>query len=266
MAADDHVPYFNAPVVLVAVEVRFPGEMGALVPASVQPALHEVLGDDEWISEQVLQPTLNVNLGGAGPLASGAVLGSGGVPPPGTILRFALRDRTMAVALTSASVTVETTRYQNWPQFRTILEKAIRGTGELLRPEGVIRTGVRYIDEIRVHGVKDNADWADWLSPVALPPAADAMTRGSHPPVNWMGAAQYEIGQERFVVLRYGPQPAQPGFAVNPDGPLRRPKPEGPFFLLDFDSFWQPAEIPRWDGPAAPDVRRSSKAGPGALR
>jgi uncharacterized protein (TIGR04255 family) len=67
-------------------------------------------------------------------------------------------------------------------------------------------------------------------------------------PVTWNGAAQYAIGQDRHLVLRYGLQPEQPGFAVNPDGPLRRlgPRPTGPFFVLDFDAFWQPATIPTW--------------------
>ena len=48
------------------------------------------------------------------------------------------------------------------------------------------------------------------------------------------------------LVLRYGPQY---GYVVNPVGPLRRPDPTapGPLFLLDFDSFWEPPTIPRFD-------------------
>jgi len=224
--------------------------MGAPVPSSVQQALREVLGEG-WINELVPQPTFSVNLASMsslGPLGP-TMVGGGGAPPPGSILRLTVRDRTTAVAVTSASVSVETTRYENWPSFRSIVEKAVRSTGELLRPEGVIRAGLRYIDEVRVEDLAGNAAWADWLSPGALPPAAEAMMRAGHPPVNWTGAAQYEIGHERTLVLRYGPQPAQPGFAVNPDGPLRRigPRRVGPFFLLDFDSFWQPSDIPRWE-------------------
>ncbi len=68
-------------------------------------------------------------------------------------------------------------------------------------------------------------------------------------PTVWTGAAQYQLGQDRYLVLRYGPQAAHPGFAVNPDGPLRRPEPRpvGPFFLLDFDASWKPSVVPHWD-------------------
>ncbi len=76
------------------------------------------------------------------------------------------------------------------------------------------------------------------MSPTMLPPASEAMVGAGWSPVNWTGAAQYRLGEDRHVVLRYGPQAAQPGFVVNPDRPLRRPgpRPEGPFFLLDFDA------------------------------
>jgi uncharacterized protein (TIGR04255 family) len=53
---------------------------------------------------------------------------------------------------------------------------------------------------------------------------------------------------------------------VNPDGPLRRPgeRPSGPYFLLDFDSFWQPSRIPTWANDevtqAADELRRPVRA------
>jgi uncharacterized protein (TIGR04255 family) len=61
--------------------------------------------------------------------------------------------------------------------------------------------------------------------------------------------AHYQVGEERYLVVRYGPQPQLPGFVVNPDGPLRRlgPRPAGSFFLLDFDAYWEPPVIPGWD-------------------
>ncbi len=59
--------YPRAPVALVAVEIRFPGEMGAPMPSSVQQALREVLGKD-WINELVpLSTTFSVNLAARAP-------------------------------------------------------------------------------------------------------------------------------------------------------------------------------------------------------
>jgi uncharacterized protein (TIGR04255 family) len=245
--SDNHVMYERPPVALVAVEIRFPGEIGAPVPSGAQRALGEVLGEG-WVVEQIQQPGITISLGGI-PATPALTAGPGGFPP-GAILRFAARDRTTAVALTAGSVTVETTRYENWPQFRLVLEKAVEATAKLLRPTGIIRAGVRYIDEIRA-GNADGANWGEWLSPTVMPPAAEALRHTDWVPLNWTGAAQYQIGEERYLVLRYGPQPGTPGFAVNPDGPLRRPEPRptGSFFLLDFDAFWQPSAIPEWNGP-----------------
>lgn len=242
MGAEDHEMYPNAPVALVTVEITFPGEIGSQIPPGVQRALAEVLGDD-WVIEPVMQPRLTFNLGGGQPILPQ-------LPdlPGTTILRFTDRERGVAVALTAGTVSVETTRYANWPRFRTTLEMAVRATEKLLRPSGITRAGLRYIDEVRVAGV-DGTGWGGWLSPTVLAPASDAMAESGWPAVNWTGAVQYKIGEDRQLVLRYGPQAAQPGFVVNPDGPLRRPgpRPKGPFFLLDFDASWQPSVVPKWN-------------------
>ncbi len=245
MTTDNHTAYRHAPVAMVAVEIRFPGEVGSQVPAGIQRAFREVLGEG-WIAEQVQQPTFTVNVGGAAPMVPALV--SGPRFPPGVILRLTVRDRTMAVALTGGSLTLETTQYENWPKFRSILESAVAATAEVLRPDGVTRAGVRYIDEIRIDNLDKARGWNEWLSPAGLAPAAAEMAGEGWQPVNWNGAAQYEIGDDRHLVLRYGPQPAQPGFAVSPDGPLRRPGPRlvGPYFLLDFDASWQPSVVPEW--------------------
>lgn len=241
-AIGSHETYAHAPVALVAIEITFPGEIGSTLAPGMRRALHEVLGQD-WVIEQVTQQHLTLSLVPGQQLAP--------QPPsfPGTtILRFTDRRRGAAIALTAGSMAVETTRYENWPNFRSTLETAVRATEKLLRPAGVTRVGVRYIDEVRVAGV-GGAQWSQWLSTALLPPASESMTSDGWPPVNWAGLAQYRIGEARNLVLRFGPQPAQPGFAVNPDGPLRRlgPRPQGPFFLLDFDASWQPQDVPEWN-------------------
>lgn len=243
MEADNHEMYKHPPVALVAVEITFPGEMGGPLAPAVHRAVGEVLGE-EWVFESVQMPRLSVNLLGPGPMVGDPAAGMAGP----SILRFADRQRGSAMAFTSGSVSVETTRYGNWPKFRSLIEAAVLATEKLLRPTGVVRAGLRYIDEIRV-GTTTTPGWDEWLSAAVLPPAFVTMASEGWLAQNWTGAAQYRIAADRQLVLRYGPQPAQPGFVVNPDGPLRRPdpRPQGPFFLLDFDASWQPAVVPRWD-------------------
>ncbi len=238
MAAEEHEVYPRAPVAFVTVEVRFPGEAGQGIHSVVQRAFRDVLGD-EWVIEQLTQQelTLGINIGGPPSQTVRAV----------NIPRFTVRDRTSAVVLTTNSMTIETTRYGSWPGFRSVIERALRATADLVEPDGVARVGMRYVDEIRVPEAGESwSAWARWLSPGVLAPASEAMESAGYPPLTWTGATQYSIGPGRQLVLRYGPQN---GYAVNPSGPLRRPNPPppGPFFLLDFDSFWEPSTIPVFD-------------------
>lgn len=262
MSADNHAVYPNAPVALVTIEVRFPGAVGAPLPAAVQRAFGEILGSD-WVYDEPAAPlTLNIGL----PLTGQPMIQGPGGGTGGAMLRFADRVRTTAVALTAGSVSVETTDYENWPAFRSVIATAVRAAGELLRPAGVNRVGLRYIDEIRVPGLDDPARWSEWLNSAILPPTPEAMSAAGDRLLNWNGASLYGIGEDRSLVLRYGPQPAQPGFSVNPDGPLRRlgPRPQGAYFLMDFDSFWQPSRIPIWANDevtqAADELRRPVRA------
>ncbi|MGO9873302.1 MAG: TIGR04255 family protein [Acidimicrobiia bacterium] len=238
MLADSHEVYPNAPLAFVTVEVRFPGETSQGVAGVVQRAFREVLGD-EWVIEQLTQQevTFGINLGGPPAQSVRAV----------NIPRFTVRDRTSAVVLTSNSVTIQTTRYPGWPDFRTVLERVLHATRDLAEPDGVARVGMRFVDEIRVPEVGENVDqWAPWLSSEILAPAMTAMSKAGCSPVTWTGVAQFGLGDAKQLVLRYGPQN---GYAVSPIGPLRRlnPPAPGPLFLLDFDSFWEPASIPLFD-------------------
>ena len=238
--ADEHAMYKRPPVALVVAEARFPGEAGAPLPLAVQRALVDVLGDD-WVIDQV-QPPIQAHF------VLGPGLPQGSSPPPGMVVRFSNRQRTTAIALTSATVTLETTDYGHWPRFRSVLELALASTERLLRPAGATRAGLRYIDEVRVPGI-EGPGWSKWLSADLLPPGYSALLQEEVSPIAWNGAAQYAFGSDMTMVLRYGPQPAQPGFAVRPDRPLRRlgPMPTGPFFLLDFDASWEPQTVPEWD-------------------
>lgn len=238
--ADTHEVYPNAPLALVAVEVRFPeAPSDRAMPMPLQRSFRDLLGDD-WVIESHRVKQVEVALGLGAP---------GGQTVQQTVVpRFTLRDRTLAVALTDSSLTVETTNYRHYLDFRAVLERVFSAAAELLQPDGVARVGVRYIDEIRVAGIEEDRsfEWREWLDPSLLPPKLDEMVHQEYQPAAWDGAVRYATGPERSLVLRYG---ARQGYAVQPRGNLNRPSAPapGPFFLLDFDSFWEPRDIPEFN-------------------
>lgn len=244
---DRHEVYPNAPLALVAVEVRFPEAAAERpLPMPLQRSLRDLLGEN-WVIESHKVQQFGVALG---PGAAGQQTFQEVVVP-----RFTVRDRTLAVALTGTSLTVETTAYRHYLEFRAVLSRVFRAAAELFRPDGLARVGMRYIDEIRVPGMDPDrpSAWSEWLDPSLLPPRLEAMVADRFEPAAWDGAVRYATGPNRSLVLRYG---ARQGYAVEPRGSLSRPSPPppGPFYVLDFDSFWEPPDIPEFDPDALTDT------------
>lgn len=232
-----HEVYPNAPLALVVVEVRFPSAAavgGRPLSVTLQRTFRDLLGR-EWVIGSLKTHKVEIAFGPGGAITQ---------PVQSQIVsRFTVRDRTRAVAITEESVTIETTAYTHYLDFRETLEKAITAAAEILEPDGIVRIGMRYINEIRVTGI-DEADpytWRQWVDPSLLAPGLAQMKDKGFPPTVWESAAQYQTGPDQKLVLRYGPRVGQ---IMNPASPLRRPRlPEpGAFFLLDFDSFWEPSD------------------------
>ena len=105
--------------------------------------------------------------------------------------------------------------------------------------------GIRYIDEIRVPDrANGGVEWEEWVDDSLIGPSghADAFRLSR---ADWQGLVRFEADEDCKLVLRYG---ARVGYAVNPEGDLKRPTPApGPFFLLDIDSFWEPEGVPEFD-------------------
>ncbi|MGH9103704.1 MAG: TIGR04255 family protein [Acidimicrobiales bacterium] len=206
---------------------------------NLQRLFRDLLGEG-WVieSQKVQQVTLAVSAAGA---VSQAM-------PMLTIPRFTVRDRTLAVAITEESLTVEATRYRHYPNFRETVASAVAAAAEVLVPDGIARVGMRYIDEVRVPGIVEEApsDWHDWVDSSLLAPQLGGMSGAGFVSTGWEGAAQYRTGPDQKLVLRYGPRA---GYVVSPVGPLKRPAPPGPgpLFALDFDCFWEPPDIPEFD-------------------
>lgn len=168
-----------------------------------------------------------------------------------TFPRFMSRDRRTSVVFGDESLVVETTSYTHFEDFMDLIVLAANARQKIAPVDGIERAGLRYIDEIRIPGHPEgwgDEGWAEWVNPMLLG-AAGLETDGLHA-LRWQGQTSFRYGGEdsrHEVVLRHGPNE---GYAVPPGQDLRRPvPPPGPYFLIDVDSFWLPAddEVPEFD-------------------
>lgn len=237
--SDDHEIYPNAPLALVVVEIRFSnGPSDRPISTSLQRTIRDALGAG-WVIESSKMQRLDLSIGPNGATPQ--------YMTPVPVTRFTVRDRTKAIAITEGTLTIETTDYSHYPTFRETLELAVSATSTFLKPDGITRIGMRYIDEIRIPEITDSniGDWSKWLHPSLGAPCAAEMASVKLEPLGWEGAAQYDTGIDQRLVLRYG---SRSGFVVSPIGPLKRPHPPlpGALFFLDFDSYWEPEGIPEF--------------------
>lgn len=220
--------YPNAPVVLVALEIRHP--TAEPLTGAQRNVIKRRLGPFAPImrATRIQQMTFVTAAG-----APGAVAGDHSQEFP----RYFSRDNTLAVSLRDDAIVLETTRYGRWEQLRGVLSEILQARQDIGGIDGVERVGLRYIDEIRVPS--DPQGWGGWVDTSLLGPAPIADELGL-PIAEWQGIAVFNPGPEHAVVLRYGPRE---GYAVDPGGDVKRPTPPpGPFFLMDIDSFWIPSE------------------------
>ncbi len=225
-------PYATDALRWVAAEVRYP--LVESLAAGVPSELHGRIRGRFPIHEE--QTEVAVTVGATGPAAQQTVRS-----------RFLSRDRLMSVTVGRDALVLETTSYAGWTAFEDLLLEVLGALQETVRPDGIGRIGLRYIDEIRIpDGVPTIADWKEWvderlvapftLDDVALPTGATI-------------ALQYGAVPGYATVFRAAPFAA--GRTVQNEGPLRMPfdTPDGPYFLLDTDASWTDPQrrIPEFD-------------------
>ena len=209
--------YANAPLVYVAFEARFP--------------LAPTLTDDAALAQLTDAFSATLPVPDIAPLLTARDAASG--VGPERLLRFMSRERMSSVTVTRTSLSVETTAYDQWPSFRELVMNAVETVAGLVRVAGVERVGLRYIDEIRVpNDIPDAAGWSGWV-------ADDVLGHFSLVPEMAVESFTTEatfVGEFGRMVVRYA---ALHGPGVVSDEPLRRaiPAAEGPFFVIDADSF-----------------------------
>ncbi len=224
-------PYVNDALRWVAMEVRYPvvEEFGAVLP----PEFRDRVQEEFPVLEE--QNELSMNFSPTGPSAQQALK-----------YRFSSRDRLASIVVGRDAITCETTLYPGWTPFRERFTGILYALQDARRPEGTLRVGLRYIDEIRVPGVATLSDWTGWISDNLIAPFR---LLGDIEPSTATLALQYGTPPGFVTLFRGAPFPV--GRTVQPEGPLRMPfaTPDGPYFLLDTDASWADPDrqIPEFD-------------------
>lgn len=222
--------YPNAPVVLVALEVRHP-TADNLTPAQRATIKRLISAHAPIMKAGQMQQVTMVQSGSDASVVPDVKIEE--------FPRYFSRDNTLAVSLRSEAIVIETTRYVGWSKLREVAAVAFQARRETDGIDGVERIGLRYVDEIRAPANTTDENWSKWINPLLLGPSQIGNDL-SIPVVQWEGFSAFTPGPERTLVLRYGPRE---GYAVDPGGDLKRPTPPpGPFFLVDMDSFWIPGQ------------------------
>jgi uncharacterized protein (TIGR04255 family) len=220
---EETLRYTNDPLRWVAADVRFPpvDQLATEIPGALRTRFKEQF--------PVLEPTtqLAISIGVAGQ--------PGAAPQQVTLHRMLQRDRLMAITIGRDGMTLETTNYPGWPDFSKILSDLVDELASVACPDGVLRIGLRYVDEVRLPEAPATVrDWSHWIHPSLMGP----LTLGSEEPSTANIALQFGEPPGYVTVFRAGPVPR--GRSVNEDGPLRQPFPfpDGPYFWLDTDASW----------------------------
>ena len=215
----------NAPLALVAAQVRYPAV--AEYGLGIAQRVRDEFGD--WEVRSDTSQTFEATIGGLDTQTS---------VRSETFYRIISKGRTRIITVQPSNFTLEVSDYVGFADFRDLLERTSSAVERVLRPEGILRVGLRYIDEINVS--EPRPDWGRWLDPSLMAPALPPELT----PSQWTGAVQYRVTPNQVLVFRYGTSEDP---VVSPTGPLARPRvPKGPIFVLDFDSSWRSSDTPQF--------------------
>ncbi len=219
--------YPNAPLRLVAFEARFPNVPpfgAAMAPDQIRRALKRDFPRAD-----------------AAAVATSVEFGPGGVRSGSEVRhRFLSADKTTSVTLGAQSLTVETTSYKRFEQFRDVIGDAVEVVAATEEVTGLLRVGMRYIDEIRVPQPPEKlSEWGVYVDP-ALVAAADFPPGTAH---QFLGVVDSQVADGQAITMRFGV--LSTGQVVDPSGPLRVPHDDPsdqPLFFIDIDSYWTAPE------------------------
>lgn len=220
----------------MAWEVRTPPIPAFQTPAGVVSAMSGRLQD---LVPIVAQPEATLIVDAVQP-------GQVGQPQPArheSRQRLMDRKQMLSISFGPSSTVIETTSYTTFEEFFEVIRRVV-GALEAVEAAGVERVGIRYIDEIRVPGLEDPSQWHGYVTDELL---VGLSLKGAGI-TSTQNLAEYVLADPRFrVTMRSG---ALVGKTVDTSGALRLSRTgDGPYFLLDIDSYWGIAkgdEIPEF--------------------
>ncbi|TDN92218.1 uncharacterized protein (TIGR04255 family) [Microbacterium sp. BK668] len=221
-------PYPNAPIALAIVELRGP-ESPPLTRAeilSLKRAVQSTL--PLFATERTRGFSMEFGPAGVRPVDGGEQ----------ELVKFMTRSRRTCVTFTTTSTIIETTDYKGWSDFKRFLEVGLSARQDIAPMDGLVRLGIRIIDEVRVPN-NSRPDWADWLDPSLLAPRVKSS--GSELQLKQQQAVVQYGGHDRgeTITVRYGAMDGPPAVTSAPN--LIRPNLPAPgsYFLIDTDAAWE---------------------------
>lgn len=183
----------RSPLSLVVCQVRHEENIAASDPKRAL-RVHEAVEDRYPLLEQQSGQELTITAGSLG------VQTTPGATQRGWKMRS--EDQRWNAVVMPDFFSLETTSYDDWPDFRLRLEDLTRAVAAAIEPSLEQRVGLRFIDRIVHPDVASARDWAGWIDPTFLGPIAhekigDGVTTSQQ-------IIQLEAGDGRSLILRHG--------------------------------------------------------------
>ena len=149
-----------APLELAVWQLQFTEPADVQDPAIGTGVAEALAGDGRGSFQlnRLIAPTVSIGFGPAGPLPPTT-------PEQPEIDGWQLRRGQLVVNVARAAISVETTAYDGWPEFRATVEALCVRLAELIDVPAEQRLGLRYVDRILVPRVQRPADWDGLLAP-----------------------------------------------------------------------------------------------------
>lgn len=213
----------SSPLALVAAEVRF-NDSARLRQQTTVDAIAIALEQAFPVQDQFHQAEVQVHLG-AGPQVSQT---SGRT--------FKNSSSTAIVTLSAGRLSLETTAYSHFAEFRELMLLCCRAVVGAGVTPALQRVGLRYIDEIRVpdDAVRDARRWDRWIDPrlvghLTIGPQTAQVQQAE-------GVVTYRLAEGSGLNVRFASLPR--GAVVSPAALVRHAFDANlPLFVLDFDGY-----------------------------
>jgi uncharacterized protein (TIGR04255 family) len=183
----------RSPLSLVVCQVRHEENMAAR-DAKRALRVHEAIEIQYPVLEEQAGQELTI---AAGPLG---VQTMPGVQQRGWKMRS--EDQRWNAVVMPEFFSLETTSYDDWPDFRTRLEALTRAVSAAIEPSLEQRVGLRFIDRITHPEVASPKDWARWIDAAFLGPIAHE--RVGEGITTSQQIVQVDAGDGRSMIIRHG--------------------------------------------------------------